>query len=202
MKRNSVLLALGCALALSGCISFGAKPPATLMRLTAVESVAARTSRTAPASEAITVVTPTLPQELQTPRVPVRTGETSVAYLKDAQWVEIPGALFGRLLSETIAARTGRVVLDPRQFTFDPGIRLTGTLQAFGVQADRMEAVAVYDGLLARAGQAVETRRFEARVPIAAVDPSSVAPALNEAANKVAADVAAWVGGGPATPAR
>ena len=196
MKATSRFLALGSALALAGCISFGAKPPETLMRLTAADSVAAQSSRTAPASEAITVVTPTLPQELQTPRVPVRTGETSVAYLKDAQWVEIPGSLFGRLLSETIAARTGRVVLDPRQFTYDPGIRLTGTLQAFGVQADRMEAVAIYDGVLARGPQNVETRRFEARVPVAAVDPSSVGPALNEAANKIAADVAAWVGGG------
>ncbi len=96
MKATSRFLALGSALALAGCISFGAKPPETLMRLTAADSVAAQSSRTAPASEAITVVTPTLPQELQTPRVPVRTGETSVAYLKDAQWVEIPGSLFGR----------------------------------------------------------------------------------------------------------
>ena len=117
----------------------------------------------------------------------MRTGDTQVAYLKDAQWVEMPGPLFGRLLSETIAARTGRVVLDPKQFTFDPGIRLTGTLQTFGLQADRMEAVVIYDAALARGADSVETRRFEARVPIAAVDPASAATGLNEAANQVAA---------------
>ena len=38
----------------------------------------------------------------------------AIQYLKDAVWVEEPGALFARLLGETIAARTGRVVLDPQ----------------------------------------------------------------------------------------
>jgi hypothetical protein len=48
---------------------------------------------------------------------------------------EMPSELFARLVSETIAATTGRVVLDPKQFTFDPGQRLTGTLQRFGLDA-------------------------------------------------------------------
>ena len=192
--RQARLLAAAVLLALAGCISFGAKPPPTLMRLTAAEARSATASRTAPTINTITVVVPTIAQELRTMRVPVRTGTTQVAYLKDAQWVEIPNALFGRLLSETIAARTGRVVLDPKQFTFDPGVRLTGTLETFGLQADTMEAVAVYDAALARGADAVETRRFEARVPVAALDAASAASGLNEAANKVAADVAAWVG--------
>src|SRR5687768_1362426 len=195
MTRTPLLLACSAALALAGCISFGAKPPPTLMRLTADNARSAPASRSASAGSVITVVVPTVAQELRTPRVPVRTGDTQVAYLKDAVWVEAPNALFGRLLSETIAARTGRVVLDPKQFTLDPGIRLTGTLETFGLQADRMEAVAVYDAALARGGDSVETRRFEARVPVVALDAASAAPALNEAANKVAADVAAWIGG-------
>jgi len=176
------------ALALSGCLSFGAKPPPTLMRLTPTSERAVATSRVAGPGQAITVVAPSIPQELATVRV-------QVAYLKNAQWVEMPGPMFGRLLSDTIAARTGRAVLDPKQFTFDPGIRLTGTLQSFGLQADRMEAVVVYDAALARGADSVETRRFEARVPIAAVDPASVAAGLNDAANKVAEQVAAWLGG-------
>jgi cholesterol transport system auxiliary component len=183
------------ALALSGCLSFGAKPPPTLMRLTPTAERPVATSRTAGPGQAITVVPPTIPQELGTPRVPVRTGDTQVAYLKNAQWVEMPGPMFGRLLADTIAARTGRAVLDAKQFTFDPGIRLTGTLQTFGLQADRMEAVVVYDAALAKGADSVETRRFEARVPITAVDPASAAAGLNEAANKVATDVAAWIGG-------
>ncbi len=195
MTKKPVLLTLAAALAISGCISFGAKPPPTLMRLTADTARSPAAGRTAAAGEVITVVVPTVGQELRTPRVPVRTGGTQVAYLKDAVWVEAPNALFGRLLSETIAARTGRVVLDPKQFTFDPGVRLSGTLETFGIQADSLEAVAVYDAVLARGPDAVEARRFEARAPVAAVDAASAAPALNQVANQVAADVAAWIGG-------
>lgn len=195
MRQTKTFLALGAALALSACLSFGSKPPPYLLTLTAAQTVPAATSRTAAASEAVTVVPPTVPQALDTNRVPVTTGDTAIAYVKDAQWVETPNTLFGRLLSETIAARTGRVVLDPRQFTFDPGVRLTGQLQAFGVDSDTMEAVATYDAALARGEGQVETRRFEARVPVAAVGVGTVAPALNEAANRIASDVAAWIGG-------
>ena len=188
------LLALAASLALSGCLSFGSKPPPVLMRLTPTEARAVGTSRTAAAGEAMTVVVPTVPQELRTARVPVRTGGTGVSYLKDAQWVENPDALFARLLSETIAARNGRVVLDPRQFTFDPGTRLSGTLSTFGLDADTTEAVAVYDAVLARGAGAVEARRFEARVPVTAIDAASAPAALNQAANQIATEVAAWVG--------
>ena len=187
------LLALAAALALSGCISFGAKPPPTLMRLTA-DAQPSASSRTAPGGQAITVVPPAVPGELTTLRVPVRTGATQVSYLKDAQWVEFPSTLFARLVSETIAARTGRTVLDPKQFTFDPGQRLAGTLQSFGLDADTMQAVLIFDAAVARGPDAVETRRFEARVPVAALDAASAPEALNRAANQVAAEVAAWVG--------
>jgi cholesterol transport system auxiliary component len=163
------------------------------MRLTSEAQLPA-SSRSGPQSGAITVVPPTAPAELNTPRVPVRTGATQVAYVKDAQWVEVPAIMFARLLSETIAAKTGRVVLDPKQFTFDPGQRLTGTLQTFGLDADRMQAVLVYDAAVSRGKDSVETRRFEARVPVAALDAASAPAALNQAANQVAAEVAAWVG--------
>jgi cholesterol transport system auxiliary component len=186
------IAALTAALAVSGC-SFGPKVPPTLMRLTSDAQLPA-SSRSGPQSGAITVVPPTAPAELNTPRLPVRTGATQVAYVKDAQWVEVPTIMFARLLSETIAAKTGRVVLDPKQFTFDPGQRLTGTLQTFGLDADRMQAVLVYDAAVSRGKDSVETRRFEARVPVAALDAASAPAALNQAANQVAAEVAAWVG--------
>ena len=192
MRQIRPFLALAAALAVSGCLSFGAKPPPTLMRLTS-DVQPGTAARTAGPGAAITVVPPSVPAELMTPRVPVRTGATQVAYVKDAQWVEAPSILFARLLSSTIAGRTGRVVLDPKQFTFDPGQRLTGTLQAFGLDADRMEAVLVYDAAVSR-GDSVETRRFEAHVPVPALDAASAPAALNQAANQVAAEVAAWVG--------
>jgi cholesterol transport system auxiliary component len=183
------------ALALSGCISLGEKPPPTLLTLTSASTVAAGTERSAAAGSAITVVVPNVPQALQTLRVPVQASATSVAYIKDAQWVEQPNKLFQRLLSETIAARTGRVVLDPRQSTLDPGIRLTGTLQSFGLDAGSGQATVVYDAELARNdGTTVDTRRFSAQAP-ARANAQSVAGSLNIAANQVATEVADWLVG-------
>jgi cholesterol transport system auxiliary component len=193
MKSRLLLLALGGGLALSGCISLGPKTPPFLLRLTPAQEGPAGTVRTAAAGQAITVAVPIVSQELMTPRVPVHSGANQVSYLKDAQWVEMPAALFSRLVSETISVRSGRVVLDPRQFSLDPGIRLTGTLQSFGIDADRMEAMVVYDAVLAR-GEGVQTRRFVGRAPLPAVDAPSAAAALNQAANQVATEVAGWIG--------
>lgn len=193
MTSHRSLLVLAGALLVSAC-SFGPKTPPVLMRLTPDVARPAGASQTATSAQTITVVPPAVPEELRTARVPVRTGATAVAYLKNAQWVETPDALFARLLGETIGARSGRVVLDARQFTFDPGTRLSGTLHSFGIDADRSEAVVLFDGVLARGPDAVESRRFEARVPVAAIDAASAPEALNRAANQVAAEVAAWIG--------
>jgi cholesterol transport system auxiliary component len=194
MADKRFLAACFGVLTLTGCISFGEKPPPSLLTLTPAATVAAGTERSAAAGTAVTVVIPNVPQALQTLRVPVQASATSIAYIKDAQWVEQPNRLFQHLLSETIAARTGRVVLDPRQSTLDPGTRLTGTLQSFGLDAASGQATVVYDAELARDnGATVETRRFAAQAP-ASANPQSVATALNAAANQVAAAVADWLG--------
>ena len=191
MRKTWFALALA-VLPLSAC--FGGHTPAQLLTLTAAETRPVAQPRTAGAGEAITVVPPTVPQALRTTRIPVYVSDTVVQYIKDADWVENPGNLFGRLLGETIAARTGRVVLDPAQYSHDPGTRLTGTLVKFGLDPARMEAVIVYDAAIARGPTGVATNRFEARVQVAAATPAAVAPALNQAANQIADQVAAWVG--------
>ena len=43
-------------------------------------------------------------------------------------------------------------------------------------------------------GNVVEKRRFEARVPVSAIEPGPAGIAINQAANQVAAEVADWVG--------
>jgi cholesterol transport system auxiliary component len=192
MKKSLTSLALGASLLLSGCFG-GAKPPPTLMTLNAAQARSAQTTRTAAEGEAITIAVPNVPRELETVRVPVHETDIAVSYLKDAQWVEPPAALFARLVSETVTATSNRVVLDPKQFALDPGTRLTGTLKRFGLDAARMEVVGIYDGALARKGGGVTTRRFEARVPVAAADAATVSPALNQVANQLATEIAAWV---------
>ena len=192
--RPKLLLALPAALALSAC--FGGSAPDQLLTLTAAEPRPAATPRTAAQGEAITVAVPSLPQALRTTRVPVYINETTIQYLTDAVWVEQPSALFARLLGETISARTGRVVLDPSQYSHDPGTRITGTLLKFGLDPNTMQVVIVYDAAMARGGPTggVVTNRFEARLPVAEATPAAVAPALNQAANQLAGEVAAWIG--------
>ena len=191
--RVKPILAAAAALALSACFG-GARVPDQLLTLTAEMARPPSAPASAGQGEAITVVEPTVPQALRTTRVPVYISETAIQYLKDAQWVENPGALFGRLVGEVIAARTGRVVLDNRQFTHDPGTRVTGQLHRFGLDPATMEAVVVYDAAVSRGEAGVRTNRFEARVPVAAATTAAVAPALNRAANQVAEQVAAWIG--------
>ena len=68
-------------------------------------------------------------------------------------------------------------------------------LRRFGLDATARQAVVAYDATLSRAGQSgTETRRFEAQVPVAAIDAESAGPALNQAANQVATQIADWVG--------
>ena len=192
MRSTSVLLA---ALLLGGCGLLGGKVPPVLMALSPSASVPVQTNRSAATGDTITVVEPSLTQEINTNRVPVRSGGIAIAYVEDAQWVDTPNALFRDLLSETIAARTGRVVLSDQQRTLDPGARLTGQLLAFSVDADRSDVVVTFDAALLRAGGTrVETRRSEARVPVATIDRASVSAALNQAANQVAGDIATWIG--------
>ncbi len=190
---SKIALAAAAALALGGCGLLGGNTPDVLLDLTPQVPLTAQGARTGSSESALTVVRPTVPESLDTNRVPVMTGQ-QIAYVKDTFWVDTPDNLFRRLLSETIAARTGRVVLDPLQSSFNPGNRLTGQLQKFGIDSTTRQAVVTYDAALARGAETVVTRRFEARVPVAAIDRANVAPALNTAANQVAVQVADWLG--------
>lgn len=191
MKKT--LCSAAALLLLSGCISLGEDPPQALLTLSpAATGAAAATSLSVTPADAVTVLVPSVPAALATNRVPVRASSTELAYVKDAQWVDLPNRLFQQLLSETIQARTGRPVLHPRQFTFDPGVRVSGELHQFGVDAATQSAVVIFDGIVMR-GQQVEKRRFEARVPVTEIKPQPVGAALNDAANQVAAQVADWL---------
>jgi cholesterol transport system auxiliary component len=190
MRLGALTAAAAVALVLGGC--FGGGAPAELLTLRADQTRPVDAPRTAAPGEAITVVEPTVPASLATTRVPVYVAPQTIQYLRDAFWSDDPSELFRSVVAETIAAG-GRVVLDPGQYSHDPGIRLTGQLLLFGLDADRMEAVVQYDAVLTRGQAAVTTNRFEARVPVTAADAALVAPALNQAANQVAAQVAAWM---------
>ena len=188
-----LIVSLG-ALALAGCFG-GKKIPPTLLTLSATAPAPAGTVRASDAGQAVTIEVPVIPKELNTTRVPAQVGPIAVAYIKDLQWVESPDRLFQRLVQETVMRTTGRVVLDPRQSSLDPGLKLSGSLSRFGYDSQLGMVVVRYDGALATAGGTrVETRRFEATIP-ADGTAATVGTALNAAANQVAADIARWIGG-------
>ena len=193
-KRLPLLLALLPALLLAGCLSFGGKPPKVLLTIAPTATLPVGSTQNSATAKTVTVMVPTVPQALAVARVPVQTGD-QIAYVTDAAWVEAPQRLFARLMSDTIAAKTGRVTLTPAQSFSDPGARLWGELRNFGIDGGTHEAVVSFDGSLMRTSDSkVEKKRFEARVPLPKIDANSVGPALDQAANQVAGEVADWVG--------
>lgn len=194
MMRMSRLTIVALApLALAACFG-GKKVPPTLLTLTSSAPAPASIQRASAPGEAVTIDVPVVPKELATTRVPALVGPTAVAYITDIQWVESPDRQFQHLLQETVTRTTNRVVLDPRQSSLDPGLHLTGSLTRFGYDAQEGAVIVRYDGALStNGGTRVETRRFETREP-ADGTAATVGPALNAAANRVAADVAQWIG--------
>jgi cholesterol transport system auxiliary component len=198
MRRfRAPLIAAVAAATLSGCIGLGGKSPPFLLTLDPEAAPQAGIARTAAEAATLTILIPTAPQKLRTTRIPVQQDDASVTYVKDAQWVEAPSRLFQRLVSETVAARTSRVVLDEGQYLTAPGEQLAGQLMEFGVDARSNEVVVAYQAMLVSAGgKTVTQRRFEVREPIGGeVEAKPVGEALTRAANRVAVDVADWLGG-------
>jgi cholesterol transport system auxiliary component len=183
------------ACSLGGLLGGGGKAPATLQTLTTEAADPGPIQRTVNAGQAVTVSAPTISKELRTTRVPVQLGPTNIQYVTGLEWVDTPDKLFQGLLEETIRRTTGRVVLDSRQATLDPGLVVTGQLHRFGYDASSGQVTVVYDASLStEGGSRVESRRFVASEPADGTGPS-VGASLNRAANAVALDVAKWVGG-------
>lgn len=197
MRRlTKVASAAGLALALAGCLSLGSEPPPSLLTLTADATAPGGAVVQGNVASAIAVLEPGAPQSINLTRVPVQVNDAEIAYLQDAVWVEKPARLFQRLLAETIRARTGRLVIDAETASLGAATRLQGSLGAFGYDARTSSVVVRYDAVRTGAGDSVETRRFEAVVPGVPAEAAPVGRALNEAANRVAGEVAAWVAGG------
>lgn len=186
------LIAISLSAALAGCVSLGPKVPDTLLSLRPVNAPAAGTSASGTFSTALVVLEPSAEARLAVTRVPVQIDDANVAYLKKAMWVERPSRLFQRLLAETIRAKGGRLVIES-----DPGasgMHLSGRLLDMGYDARTRMAVVRFDAVKEAGGGRIEIRRFESMVPVTEAEATYVGPALNEAANTVAGQVADWVG--------
>ena len=189
-------------LLLAGCgplvqIGGNAPAPASLLTLSATTPPAVYAGP-APAAATVGIEIPAVPLVLQTLRLPVATSPGEVTYLAGAAWAEQPNRQFQRLLADKLAGK-GVAVIDPRQARTPPARSLTGTLRDFGVDASEPAAPVVrvrYDAQISgsRTSETVMLRRFDASEPVTDLMPVTVAAALNRAANRVAVQVADWVG--------
>ena len=196
LRRHNIakLAPLALVLALPGCISFGEKPPKSLLSLSSDAQVPSGQNNSARDANAISITVPATPGALANQRIAVLSNN-AFAYVPKAAWVDTPARLFRNVLAETVEAKTGRFVPDLRNAAITPDTRLGGTLAAFELLGGQGKVLVIYDATLAKSGSdVVQTRRFEATVPVSGEDATTVTAALNRAANSVASDVAAWVG--------
>ena len=182
------------ALALAGCVSLTPDPPESLLTLTPLRTAPAGSTASGEAASALAVIEPDTDQRLNVVRVPVQTSDSSLAYLQDAVWVEKPTRLFQQLLSETIRAGGSRLVVAEGDFGYAAATKLSGRLLDMGYDASSGSVVVRYDAVLQTPDGKVRTRRFENRVSGVEPEADAVGPALNDAANAVAGEVADWVG--------
>ena len=193
-SKVGALAALSAAMALSGCISLGKKPPDQLLNLTATATAPAGASASGSAENAIAVMDVEAPQKIDVARVPVDTSGSSIAYLKDAQWVEKPARLFTRLVSDTLRARGNHLVVSGTDLEDAAATKLSGTLQAMDYDASSGAVVVRFDAVLQTKDGTIRSKRFESTVSGVAAAAAPVGAALNQAANEVATQVADWVG--------
>ena len=175
---TKALLPATLALTLAGCVSLSPDPPESLLTLTPTRAAPAGATTAGEAATALAVIVPDTDQRLNVVRVPVQTSDSTLAYLQDAVWVEKPARLFQQLLSETIRAGGSRLVVAEGDLGYDAA---TGSV------------VVRYDAVLQTPDGRVQSRRFESRVPGVEPEAGAVGPALNDAANQVAGEVADWV---------
>lgn len=194
-SRKWVLLAApALALMLPGCLSLSPKVPDSLLVLTAERTAPAGAASSGTMAQALAVWDIDAPQKLDVPRVPVQTADSTLAYLKDAVWVEKPARQFARLLSETIRAGGTRLVIEASDAQQRAATRLGGQLLEMGYDAPSQSVIVRFDAVLTRPDGTVATRRFENEVSGIPAEARYVGPALNQAANAVAVQVAEWVG--------
>ncbi len=200
MGRTQTFVKTGLSLmlagALSACVSLGGggDPPDMLLTLTSSSVAPAGQSASGTLDDALAVITPEAPLRLDVTRIPVQVDESNVAYLKDAVWVDKPARLFARLLSETLRAKQTHMIVEGADMQYGAATKLTGQLIDMGYDATLSAVVVRFDAVLRKADGSVTTQRFESEVDGVLPEARYVGPALNDAANDVAVQVAEWVG--------
>ena len=150
---------LAALLLLAGCISLAKKPPDTLIRLTAENTAPVGALGSGSIEDAVLVLDPDADRRLDAQRVPVQVDASTVAYLKDASWIERPAREFRRLVAETIRAKSGRLVVEGNDVEVGARLVLSGRLVDMGYDAGSQSVIVRYDALLESDEGAIRSRR-------------------------------------------
>lgn len=204
MRSKLYMLAcLGAGLSLASCVKLGgAAPPESLFTLTAARAdTSAEGGAAKPRgrnSAIIVIAEPSVPQMLNVTRIPVQVDDTSVAYLKDAVWIEPPARLFQRVVKEVVAQKSGAIVVTQAEAKLGRSIRLSGELQQFTYDARTSSVIVRFDArkdILGADGAIMtsEMRRFEVVEPGVTPQGRAVSRALNAATNNAALEIADWL---------
>ncbi len=176
---------LGCALLLAGC---GASPLATFDLSAPTSGVKARSAR-----GVLVIPEPTAPAPSDGDRIVVRTGPSSVAVIKGAQWTDrLPRLLQSRLIQTFENAKLLRSVSRPGDGV-TPDRALAWEIRRFEMDASTGQAVVELSvKVLDSSGRVLGGQIFSAQAPGDANQGDTASLALNAASNDVLRQIVAW----------
>lgn len=193
IKKYVTIAAL--ALPLGACISIGGagEAPSQLLTMTSVSQSETGTVFKNDNGQSLVIMTPRTNRVTDNVRVPVYMGDSAIAYVKEAVWVEKPASLLQTMFSDTMSARN-ILVLNPVQAAGGENVTyLTGDLSMFGYDEYANNVVVRYDAVLKSKDGTVVKKRFKSRESVSVVEARPVAAALNDASNNLSKDLADWV---------
>lgn len=194
MQKITFPIALSFLMITSACVNLGtAEAPPALLVLTAQTNSETKTLVSSNSEDSVVVLLPNVPRRIDTNRIPVQISDSSIAYIQGAYWSDKPAKLMQELISETITASSGKLVLDVAQSSGLSKNKISGTLSRFGIDKQESAAIVRYDAIKLNGEGKIEKRRFEARRSLSIIDATQAGEALNEAANEVAIAIANWV---------
>lgn len=176
---------LGCALLLAGC---GASPLSTFDLSAPTAGVKARSAR-----GVLVIPEPTAPAPSDGDRIVVRTGPSSVAVVKGAQWTDrLPRLLQSRLIQTFENAKLLRSVSRPGDGV-TPDRALAWEIRRFEMDAATGQAVVELSvKVLDPSGRVLGGQIFAAQAPGDASQGATASLALNAASNDVLRQIVAW----------
>ncbi|HEU6440797.1 MAG TPA: ABC-type transport auxiliary lipoprotein family protein [Microvirga sp.] len=178
--------------ALAGACSSGPAP--------ATYDLSAPTSRIRGAAGVQVLVNePAALQTLSTQQILVKDASGAVSFLGGGQWADnLPRLIQTRLINTFENASQLRGVSRPSSGAV-ADVQLVSELRSFEIATPSNEAVVEISVKIVsdQNGRIVNGRIFRARTPVAAVDASNAAQALDEALSTVMLDIVRWVSGSP-----